>query len=719
MQQSHLRFAPEILARLGEELVPHADLGIMELVRNAYDADATKCTLSLTNAADPGGTLVVSDNGVGMTLDQLASGFLVLGKSEKSDSQFTPDGRRKVGEKGLGRLAALRLGGEVEIVTRPESEPGRAHILKIDWSRFEGAATIEDVLFDIDTVPTQSRRGTTVTVSGLRNGLAQPEVKRLSHSLLLLTGPFQEENDFRIECDAPEFRSLHDALGAKFISDFEYRLVAELDVDGQLRADLYNWRNEVEFHGEHHDVALSRTRGVKTVPVRFFAPPASFELRMYNLNPSRSHEVRLAQQDTEGIRRWLQHVGGVHLYHRSLRVQPYGDPGNDWLGLNLRRASSPEVRPSTNTSVGRIRVDDLDNLLRPKTDRSGFVESTEFHDLQDFAKRALDWAAAKRLDKREQRRVGQAAKQREKAAQTEIRFRAMAALLAPEDEGTLFAEQSVSTEQVKELAALAIETIEESREETAAVREDLMLYRSLATVGTSTAVFAHESLKPSGLIKNEVQVIRHQAKQRVSPGDYEEDFKPSLDLVEQCAETVGAFARLPLSLLEKVKRTVSDVDIDESCKAAARLFDRFVGERDIEIALDLGAPGLSVRTTVADIESIVSNLIANAAHALTRTDAPQRPRVFRLRTIPLDDGIEISADDSGPGIHDMPLPEIWLPGRTARNNGTGLGLTIVRDIVADLNGRREAFPQGELGGASIRLWLPTVQLATTPEGAGS
>ena len=709
MPQSHLRFAPEILARLGEELVPHADLGIMELVRNAYDADATDCRLSLIDAVDPGGTLVVTDNGVGMTVDQLVSGFMVLGKSEKAESRTTlKKGRRKVGEKGLGRLAALRLGTEVTIATRPESEPGVEHILRIDWSRFDGAQTIEDVLFDIETVHTEAECGTTVSMTGMKNGLAQPEVERLSHSLLLLTGPFQEENDFRIVCDAPEFRSLQHSLGAKLLGDFEYRLVAELDADGQLRADLYNWRGDIEFHGEHHEVALTRTRGNKGVPARFFSPPAIFELWMFNLNPSRSHEVRLAQQDTEAIRRWLQHVGGVHLYHRGLRVQPYGDPGNDWLSINLRRASSPEVRPSTNTSVGRIRVDDPHDLLKPKTDRSGFVDSAEFHDLQDFAKRAMDWVAAKRLDKREQRRVGKAAKQREKAAQTETRFRAMAELLAPEED-TLFTEQSVSTEQVKELAALAMETIEESREETAAVREDLMLYRSLATVGTSTAVFAHESLKPSGLIKNEVQVIRHLTSQRMSAEDFEEDFEPSLELVEQCAETVGAFARLPLSLLEKVKRTVSEVDIDESCRAVARLFDRFVAERKIEMQLDLAAPGVHVRTTVADIESIVSNLIANAAHALTRSDAPKRPRVFRLRTVPLDDGVEISADDSGPGIHDMPLSEIWLPGRTFRNNGTGLGLTIVRDIVADLNGRREAFPEGDLGGASIRLWLPAVQ----------
>jgi nitrogen fixation/metabolism regulation signal transduction histidine kinase len=57
----------------------------------------------------------------------------------------------------------------------------------------------------------------------------------------------------------------------------------------------------------------------------------------------------------------------------------------------------------------------------------------------------------------------------------------------------------------------------------------------------------------------------------------------------------------------------------------------------------------------------------------------------------------------------LTLSSIWLPGKTTRDNGTGLGLTIVRDIVGDLKGQQEARRKGDLGGARIMVWLPINQ----------
>src|ERR1700722_211735 len=108
MATDHLKFSPEILRRLGEELTPHPDQGVLELVRNAYDADALNCHISITDTDRPGGTVVISDNGVGMDGDEIANGWLLIGKSAKEGVRRTKLGRLTVGNKGLGRLAALR-----------------------------------------------------------------------------------------------------------------------------------------------------------------------------------------------------------------------------------------------------------------------------------------------------------------------------------------------------------------------------------------------------------------------------------------------------------------------------------------------------------------------------------------------------------------------------------------------------------------------------------
>ncbi|MFJ4611915.1 ATP-binding protein [Streptomyces griseus] len=99
---AHLRFAPEILIRLGEDLIPHPDLGVIELVRNATQA---------------GGTLVVEDDDDGMTAEDVREGFLLIGRSQESGATDSRSNPRRIGEKGLGRLAALRLGRRVELLS--------------------------------------------------------------------------------------------------------------------------------------------------------------------------------------------------------------------------------------------------------------------------------------------------------------------------------------------------------------------------------------------------------------------------------------------------------------------------------------------------------------------------------------------------------------------------------------------------------------------------
>jgi signal transduction histidine kinase len=249
--------------------------------------------------------------------------------------------------------------------------------------------------------------------------------------------------------------------------------------------------------------------------------------------------------------------------------------------------------------------------------------------------------------------------------------------------------------------------------ENKALREDLLLYRSLATVGTSTAVFAHEALKPAARIINEVKTVSRRVQKHVTTTEYARDFEASIDTSLDSARTLETFAKLPLSLLEKNKREIADIELDSACRAIVQLFSRYLDERSIKVIFDLGASDCTVRTTIADIESILSNLLANSAHAFTREDAPPGNRVIRIRTR-VDEregkaGVTICVDDSGPGIQGLPLSAIWLPGKSTRDNGTGLGLTIVRDVVGDLQGQSEARSKGELGGARIMIWLPIQQ----------
>ena len=80
------------------------------MVKNSYDADATNCTIRLTSTEEAGGRIEIIDDGDGMTDADLVDGWLVLGHSRKAGDKPTRLGRYPAGSKGLGRLAALRMG---------------------------------------------------------------------------------------------------------------------------------------------------------------------------------------------------------------------------------------------------------------------------------------------------------------------------------------------------------------------------------------------------------------------------------------------------------------------------------------------------------------------------------------------------------------------------------------------------------------------------------
>lgn len=298
--------------------------------------------------------------------------------------------------------------------------------------------------------------------------------------------------------------------------------------------------------------------------------------------------------------------------------------------------------------------------------------------------------------------------------EAEAKFQNLLNAISPSDPDTPTLVDVADPTVLESFTAGASEVFDSQRQEIEALREDLLLYRTLATVGTSTAVFAHEAVKPAARIINEVKTVSRRIKQHVSDEEYQARFCSSVENSIGSAKTLETFARLPLTLLARNKRQIADIDIDDACPGIVGLFSRYLEDRGIKVVYDLEGQGAVVRSTIADVESILSNLIVNAAHAFTRTDATRLERTIRVRTrlVPEDEitRLCLCVDDSGPGIKGISLSAIWLPGKTTRDNGTGLGLTIVRDIVADLGGTQEAREHGELGGARIMVWLP-VQVA--------
>lgn len=683
----HLRFAPEILQRLGEELVPHADLGILELVRNAYDADATSCIVTL-RTVDGAAEIVIEDNGEGMSDADIRSGWLLLGRSSKTASRFTKGGRRKVGEKGLGRLAALRLGRQVELSTRCRTESGDGtseSSLIIDWSRFDNAEAVDDVPLSIGTQRSDQPPGTMIRVAGLIRPLSESDVRRLARSMVLLTGPFEASNTFRAVLRAPGFAEMEQLVLNGYFDEHEYFIRAKVRDDGLASAELVDWSGRVVASATHSDLASDDSV--------YLCPPANLELWVFNLSKA-SFDVRQSTQTVAAVQGWLREVGGVHLFQRGLRVHPYGDPGHDWLDMNLRRARSPELRPSTNTSIGRVIVNDDKDQLTPKTDRTGFIENEAFADLRRFGEDALDWAAEVRL------RIREAERQSERDLTRKAVRRASKKITKTLDE---------VPEAVRPKVQQALEEYQAAFDkQLKSTEDDLLLYRTLGTVGTVTAVFAHETLRPVATIQQMASSLQVRIRRVVEDAEYEKTFAPPIDRIITSTASLRTFAEWPLHMLSRSKRRRRVVDVVRVANEVLDTFAPYLSDSGVQATVDSGDDRYLVAGTQASVEAIFANMLANSVHFLSQEPNLSSKEV--LITVTASGAqVIVTVADSGPGLVDIAPQDVWLPGKSTREEGTGLGLTIVRDAVRDMGGSITAVVNGELGGAEFRVVFPRSQ----------
>jgi signal transduction histidine kinase len=686
----HLRFSTDILSRLGEELNPNADQGIMELVRNSYDADAVKCRVELIGTDEAGGIVRVTDDGLGMSRQALRDGWLVLGRSGKQ-MRVTERKRRVIGNKGLGRLAALRLGKTTNVTTWPKGE-GFQYSLAIDWANFAAVKVVEDVALRIEQAPKDRKspeQGTIVEIQGLHARLTRPEVKRLARALVLMADPFDKSLGFQPTLVAPGQKDLESLVASSYFEEAQFHLVAELSEDGTVSAKVLDWKGQTLFEADADGLRRKRKGRLASGPP-YNSPPAKFDLWMYPLDVKTEAFSARAVTVTE-VKQWLSEYGGVHIYHNGVRVHPYGDSGHDWLNLNLARVRNPELRPSTNNSIGRVSVLDISEKLKQKTDRTGFIDNEQFEEMRRFAEDALEWMAFRRLQARE------AGRQRE-AEQASASVKSASSSVET-------ALKAISPGPRKKVQA-AFEKYQRARDkETKTLRDDLQLYRTLATVGTTSAVLAHEVKKPVQQIGTMAKMVERIGKTKLG-SEYAGSLEGPVSHIRRAAEAIQTFANVTSTLLQKEKRRGGRVDVHPVIKGIGELFCPFLAEAKVIFTTQLVADSPAVFGSIASLESVLANLITNSLNAFSYENAQPVDRQIVVRTQKNGRNLLLKVLDNGPGIDGLSLAEIWLPGHTTTPGGTGLGLTIVKDAVTELGGAVEAMPRGELGGAEFTVELP-------------
>lgn len=429
-----------LLFQLGEQLVAKPSVALAELVKNAYDADATEIVITMENVGEPGGTISLADNGHGMTFEEIQNGWMRIATNSKQENPLSRHfSRFLTGAKGIGRFAARRLGSRLflqSIAHRPQDNFKEAIGVTFEWNEFRPGTDITKVLVEYSRVRVadDSKTGVVLVVENARDAWTEDEIIALKRDLLSIQSPFLNLTDelqdkdnlndpgFTIQLDiggSGSLETLSGQLGEDFLSLNLAKLDGWIDESGTAHYSI-----NIRESGEDDSLVDTAEEYKGLEPVKFTIYYFREKSSAFTGSPFRVRDFRAKAKQEAGVRVYLD----------GFRVFPYGEDGDDWLGLDYFAAQNRDmanvvpmsdtirhldesVREATRRAGGDPRPylliprsqqlfgavflqqshisNSNGNRIEIKASREGLIENVAFEQLVRFVQRGLYWLTLK------------------------------------------------------------------------------------------------------------------------------------------------------------------------------------------------------------------------------------------------------------------------------------------------------------------------------------
>lgn len=370
------RVSAELKNILGRDLITSPDIAILELVKNSYDAHASKVEITFDDDY-----LSIADNGKGMSKQDLIDKWLFVAYSAKSDGTEDLSYRSKfkrhyAGAKGIGRMSCDRLARNLLLKTR--SAENKTEILDVDWQIFEINKKVEfdtidiphDTIDDIPEFPDASTTGTILQFRGLHDNWLRGDIKRLRKSLEKMINPFSgTDDDFQIVITAPKMKqddakaeSQHDVVNG----------IIENSIADVLKLKTTQIESRIE-NGVIHTFLTDRGIHMYEIeePNTKFTELSSASVSLFFLNRAAKYNFT-SKMGVEPIS-----YGNVFLFRNGFRILPYGEWNDDSWGLNQRQQQGYNRFLGTRDLFGRVDVEtDNADLIKEVSSRDGGLIKT-------------------------------------------------------------------------------------------------------------------------------------------------------------------------------------------------------------------------------------------------------------------------------------------------------------------------------------------------------
>ncbi|MDP5137896.1 sensor histidine kinase [Rheinheimera baltica] len=710
-----LRPRARLIRAIGDRLISGPEAAIIELVKNAYDADSSKVLIKIfPPKSDFLGRIVVQDFGHGMTQENILNNWLEPATDTKNVNKRSRSGSRSVlGAKGVGRFASASLGEITRVVSIATSgQVVEKSEINVKWDDFLKTKYLDEVELDISTkiIPENVNTGVTIEIENLLHVWDEKKISKLIKELRKLARPSDKSDAFDIYLDLDEF---HQGLpypynfnGAELLkrknSDYTNPLesrnsskilpfATNSECDYKLTGEFTHWG---DFNGtftiERGD-KLPISVSIPALPLDSTELPCGkiqIELRVYDLEKdsienlfSRMH-LKFEDFGLRNARNFLAENTGVAIYRSGFRIRPYGEPDNDWLSLEKRRVQQPSKRIGHGQISGAVIVsNEEDSNLIERSSREGLENNGAFERLTRLITNVLIVIEQKRVDFRKAAGISRKPEASIEKARDIAKFDQIIKSIS-----------NLSTELQKPLL-LKIE--EESRALTKAL-DDIEAYQRLlqsrAALGMVVAQLLHDG-------RTYLEPIRYYSKQIKDSSNFLTDtgVKGELtrknvpiyanDIIESADGISQLFKSLdPIS--GRKRGAPKNNSVKEIANICFNLLENKMHEFNINSSINVGVDILYFGYK-GDLQAALLNIISNAIHWLSTVSIENK--YINLSATVDNYQVDILISNNGPEISEDNISNIFDAGFSLKSDGHGLGLSIAREAIRSSHGELMLF----------------------------
>ena len=380
---------------IGKDLISDRFIAIFELVKNSYDAGASKVKINFDKDKDGQSRIIISDDGCGMNYNDIINKWLFVAYSEKKKKNvsYREDIKREVaGAKGVGRFSCDRLGEKLRLMTKTINDKD-VHVVDVNWSNFEIDDTKEFMQIPVNysvakKLPNSSESGTTLIIEFLREEWDRTALLRLKRSLMKLISPEVDkgENPFCIDLIVPrEEENDRNILKNKKINperDIVNGIIRN-DVFEKLNIKTTNIKVEISKDGKFILTQLF-DRGEFIFEIkeknRKYILLKDICISIFYLNRSAKMSFTMQMGGVQPLK-----YGSVFIYKNGFRINPFGEPGQDFFNIDQRKAQGWKRFLGTREIMGRISINGSNEQFIETSSRAhGFVQTEAVNMLGDF-----------------------------------------------------------------------------------------------------------------------------------------------------------------------------------------------------------------------------------------------------------------------------------------------------------------------------------------------